>query len=171
MTTRTQTRLRYNTPAGVMDEDLLGRLKNKRKDLPGHLCGGQVKWMRHERGRGPQCGFPLSSGRDRMWFPCKLAAESSAYNTRGRLGMTIFAVPRAGPWQQRNPFEDHNGSFVVLVNDEEQRSLRPAFADFPAGRRVFYREVARAKRLHYVERNWSDRRPKSLSTRLVQAGR
>jgi MbtH-like protein len=35
-----------------------------------------------------------------------------------------------------NPFDDDNGSFVVLVNDEEQHSLWPAFADVSAGWRV-----------------------------------
>ncbi len=35
-----------------------------------------------------------------------------------------------------NPFDDDNGSFFVLVNDEEQHSLWPAFADVPAGWRV-----------------------------------
>ena len=32
-----------------------------------------------------------------------------------------------------NPFDDDNGSFFVLVNDEEQHSLWPAFADVPVG--------------------------------------
>jgi uncharacterized protein YbdZ (MbtH family) len=31
---------------------------------------------------------------------------------------------------------DDGGSFFVLVNDEEQHSLWPAFADVPAGWRV-----------------------------------
>lgn len=36
-----------------------------------------------------------------------------------------------------NPFDDDNGSFFVLVNDEEQHSLWPAFADIPAAGRWF----------------------------------
>jgi uncharacterized protein YbdZ (MbtH family) len=43
-----------------------------------------------------------------------------------------------------NPFDDENGSFLVLVNDEEQHSLWPAFADVPAGWRVVYGEADRA---------------------------
>jgi len=43
-----------------------------------------------------------------------------------------------------NPFDDDNGSFFVLVNDEEQHSLWPAFADVPAGWRVVYGEADRA---------------------------
>ena len=31
-----------------------------------------------------------------------------------------------------NPFDDDNGSFFVLVNDEKQHSLWPTFADRPS---------------------------------------
>jgi uncharacterized protein YbdZ (MbtH family) len=65
-----------------------------------------------------------------------------------------------------NPFDDDNGSFLVLVNDEEQHSLWPAFADVPAGWRVVYGEADRAACLDYIEQNWPDIRPKSLRERL-----
>jgi uncharacterized protein YbdZ (MbtH family) len=65
-----------------------------------------------------------------------------------------------------NPFDDDNGSFLVLVNDEEQHSLWPAFADVPAGWRVVYGEADRAACLDYIEQNWTDIRPKSLRERL-----
>jgi len=64
-----------------------------------------------------------------------------------------------------NPFDDENGSFYVLVNDEEQYSLWPTFADVPAGWRVVYggdQGAARSACLDYVEQHWSDLRPKSL---------
>lgn len=64
-----------------------------------------------------------------------------------------------------NPFDDDNGTFYVLVNDEEQHSLWPTFADVPAGWRVvhgFGDEASRADCLAYVEANWIDLRPKSL---------
>jgi hypothetical protein len=32
-----------------------------------------------------------------------------------------------------NPFEDENGTYVVLINDEGQYSLWPNFIDLPAG--------------------------------------
>ena len=32
-----------------------------------------------------------------------------------------------------NPFDDENGTFFVLVNDEEQHSLWPTFAAVPRG--------------------------------------
>jgi uncharacterized protein YbdZ (MbtH family) len=69
-----------------------------------------------------------------------------------------------------NPFDDDSGSFVVLVNDEEQHSWRSTFADVPAGRRVVYGEADRAGCLDYIEQNWTDIRPKSLRERLA-AGR
>jgi uncharacterized protein YbdZ (MbtH family) len=68
-----------------------------------------------------------------------------------------------------NPFDDDNGSFFVLVNDEEQHSLWPAFVDAPAGWRVVFGEAERAACLDYIEQNWSDIRPKSLRDRLAQA--
>ncbi len=61
-----------------------------------------------------------------------------------------------------NPFDDDNGTFFVLVNDEDQRSLWPTFAETPAGWRVVYGEASRAECLDYVEQNWTDIRPKSL---------
>lgn len=61
-----------------------------------------------------------------------------------------------------NPFDDDNGTFVVLVNDEEQHSLWPTFADTPAGWRKVFGEASRAECLEYVEQNWADIRPKSL---------
>ena len=52
-----------------------------------------------------------------------------------------------------NPFDDDNGSFLVLVNDEEQHSLWPTFADVPAGWRVVYGEADRPACLDYIEQN------------------
>ncbi|KAA1250011.1 MbtH family protein [Mycobacterium simiae] len=67
-----------------------------------------------------------------------------------------------------NPFDDESGSFVVLVNEEEQHSLWPAFADIPPGWHVAYGKAARAACLDYVEQNWPDIRPKSLREKLAQ---
>lgn len=66
-----------------------------------------------------------------------------------------------------NPFDDEDGSFFVLINDEEQHSLWPAFADVPAGWRVIYGEAARGSCLDYIEQGWADIRPKSLRERLT----
>jgi MbtH protein len=61
-----------------------------------------------------------------------------------------------------NPFDDETGTFVVLVNHEDQHSLWPTFADVPAGWRKVFGEAGRAECLEYVEGNWTDIRPKSL---------
>ncbi|MCK0173543.1 MbtH family protein [Mycolicibacterium sp. F2034L] len=69
-----------------------------------------------------------------------------------------------------NPFDDENGTFYVLVNDEEQHSLWPAFADVPAGWRVVFGEGTRADCLAYVEANWTDLRPRSLREAMQASG-
>lgn len=61
-----------------------------------------------------------------------------------------------------NPFEDDNGTYLVLVNDENQHSIWPAFADVPAGWTIVHAEASRLDCLDYVERNWTDMRPASL---------
>lgn len=61
-----------------------------------------------------------------------------------------------------NPFDDEDGLYYVLANDEDQHSLWPVFAEAPAGWRVVFGEAARPECLEYVERNWTDLRPRSL---------
>jgi MbtH protein len=63
-----------------------------------------------------------------------------------------------------NPFDDTNGTFHVLVNDEGQHSLWPAFADVPAGWTVVLASTDRQSCVDYVDANWTDMRPKSLLT-------
>lgn len=67
-----------------------------------------------------------------------------------------------------NPFDDDKGTFVVLVNDEEQHSLWPAFADVPAGWWAVYGEADRAACVSYIEQNWTDIRPRSLRHRMAE---
>ena len=64
-----------------------------------------------------------------------------------------------------NPFEDENGRYLVLVNDEEQHSLWPSFAEVPAGWRVVFGEDTRSACVAYVEEHWTDLRPASLRER------
>lgn len=61
-----------------------------------------------------------------------------------------------------NPFEDEDGTYFALVNDEGQYSLWPAFAEIPGGWTVAFGEDSRAACLNFVEENWTDMRPKSL---------
>jgi MbtH protein len=61
-----------------------------------------------------------------------------------------------------NPFDDEDGRFLVLRNDEGQYSLWPSFIDVPAGWDVTHEEDSRAACLRYIEDNWTDMRPNSL---------
>nr|QRW40797.1 protein MbtH [bacterium] len=61
-----------------------------------------------------------------------------------------------------NPFENPDGTYLVLVNDEGQHSLWPAFAEVPGGWTVVVPETDRQSCLDYIEQNWTDMRPKSL---------
>ncbi|MEU8852908.1 MbtH family protein [Streptomyces sp. NPDC048564] len=61
-----------------------------------------------------------------------------------------------------NPFENDEASYFVLVNDEGQHSLWPAFAEVPGGWRTVHGEDTRAACLAYVEESWTDMRPLSL---------
>jgi uncharacterized protein YbdZ (MbtH family) len=61
-----------------------------------------------------------------------------------------------------NPFEDDNGTYLVLVNDERQYSLWPSFAEVPDGWTVEHGEDTRANCLNHIERTWTDMRPRSL---------
>jgi MbtH protein len=72
-----------------------------------------------------------------------------------------------------NPFDDEDGRFRVLVNDEDQHSLWPVFAEVPAGWRVVHGDgddgVSRAEAVAYVEEHWTDLRPRSLRERTEAA--
>ncbi|MFE2188471.1 MbtH family protein [Streptomyces sp. NPDC059455] len=61
-----------------------------------------------------------------------------------------------------NPFENAEGRFFVLVNEEQQYSLWPAFAEVPAGWTVVHGEDTREACLEHINQNWTDMRPKSL---------
>jgi len=61
-----------------------------------------------------------------------------------------------------NPFDDQDGTFLVLVNGEDQYSLWPAFAEVPPGWTVVLAAGTRVDAQSYVEANWTDMRPRSL---------
>jgi MbtH protein len=68
-----------------------------------------------------------------------------------------------------NPFDDPEGTFVVLVNDEDQHSLWPAAMAVPAGWRKAHGPDGRQACLDYVEANWKDIRPRSARRDAVAA--
>ena len=61
-----------------------------------------------------------------------------------------------------NPFEDPDANYLVLVNDEGQRSLWPVFVVIPEGWTQVFGEAGREECLDYIEKNWTDMRPRSL---------
>lgn len=65
-----------------------------------------------------------------------------------------------------NPFDDAEGRFLVLINDEDQHSLWPSFAEVPAGWTVVFGENTREACLDYVETHWTDLRPRSLAAAM-----
>ncbi|WP_281394660.1 MbtH family protein [Streptomyces rectiverticillatus] len=69
-----------------------------------------------------------------------------------------------------NPFDDEDGIFHVLVNDEGQYSLWPVFADVPPGWSVVLADAARQVCLDYVNEHWTDMRPRSLAEAMKQGG-
>jgi len=61
-----------------------------------------------------------------------------------------------------NPFEDENGTYHVLINDEGQHSLWPAYIQVPQGWKIIRKSESRAACLEFIEKNWRDLRPNSL---------
>jgi MbtH protein len=61
-----------------------------------------------------------------------------------------------------SPFDVQDGTFVVLINDEDQRSLWPLFVPVPAGWSTEFGPSDRAACLDYVRSHWIDLRPRSL---------
>lgn len=70
-----------------------------------------------------------------------------------------------------NSFDDETGRFLVLVNDEGQHSLWPAFAVVPNGWAIVCPETSRAECLAYIERSWGDLRPRSLLEAMGEESR
>jgi MbtH protein len=69
-----------------------------------------------------------------------------------------------------NPFDDEDGTYLVLVNDEGQHSLWPSFAEVPAGWNVVHGEDSRQASLDYINEHWTDMRPKSLIDAMDDSG-
>ena len=61
-----------------------------------------------------------------------------------------------------NPFEDENGTYHVLINEEGQHSLWPTFVPVPDGWTIVHKSDSRASCLDFIEKNWTDMRPNSL---------
>ncbi|MCM3128975.1 MbtH family protein [Paenibacillus provencensis] len=61
-----------------------------------------------------------------------------------------------------NTVDNENGSFVVLINDEEQYSMWPEMIDVPPGWTIVYGTDNKLACQKYIEVPWTDMCPKSL---------
>lgn len=66
-----------------------------------------------------------------------------------------------------NPFEDPEARYLAIMNDEGQHSLWPASIDVPDGWVVVHDTDTRSHCVGYIEENWTDMRPKSLTASRV----
>jgi uncharacterized protein YbdZ (MbtH family) len=99
-----------------------------------------------------------------------LSAVSLGSDRLPTMVTNLISTRWSGEPMSINPFDDDNGAFLVLINDEEQHSLWPTFSEVPTGWRVVYGEADRAACLDYIEQNWTDIRPRSLRERLAKHG-
>lgn len=60
--------------------------------------------------------------------------------------------------------------FHVVINDEAQYSIWPAYRDVPAGWRTVGVTAPRAECLAYIEQHWTDMRPASLRAQMDATG-
>ena len=67
-----------------------------------------------------------------------------------------------------NPFDDEDATFLVLINHEEQYSLWPEFAAVPDGWTVVLGPSGRTEALAFIDRAWTDLRPRSLREALAR---
>lgn len=61
-----------------------------------------------------------------------------------------------------NPFEEPNGSYQVLINDENQYSLWPSLIEIPTGWAIVHSDDSRSACIDFIEQQWTDMRPQSL---------
>ncbi|HEY3956668.1 MAG TPA: condensation domain-containing protein [Streptosporangiaceae bacterium] len=66
-----------------------------------------------------------------------------------------------------SPFEEPAGSYLVLVNEEGQHSLWPAFGPLADGWTVVHGPARRDECVDYITGHWTDLRPRSLVSRLA----
>ncbi len=70
-----------------------------------------------------------------------------------------------------NPFENDEATYLVLVNDEGQYSIWPSFIDVPAGWQITGPQGKRQECLAWIERTWTDMRPRSLVRQMEEDAR
>ncbi|MEC0228899.1 MbtH family protein [Paenibacillus alba] len=66
-----------------------------------------------------------------------------------------------------NPFENTDESYLVLINEQGQYSLWPAFALVPAGWTPVFGQETREACLAFVDSQWTDMRPQPKDAALA----
>ena len=66
-------------------------------------------------------------------------------------------------------YDDEIASYFVVINDEEQYSIWRKGKAIPAGWRSVDMEGTKVECLDFIDRVWTDLRPKSLRTRMEVA--
>ncbi|MBT2599336.1 MbtH family protein [Oceanobacillus sp. ISL-73] len=66
-----------------------------------------------------------------------------------------------------NPFENKDGNYYVLINDEGQYSLWPDFIQIPEGWDIAYGPEGLTNCQNYIEDNWEDLLPTSLKKKKL----
>lgn len=61
-----------------------------------------------------------------------------------------------------NPFERPEDTYLVMVNEEGQHSMWPSSSALPPGWTVVHGEDSRDGCLAYINKNWTDMRPRSM---------
>jgi MbtH protein len=64
--------------------------------------------------------------------------------------------------------EDNEVRYFVVMNHEEQYSIWPASRAIPAGWTAVGEPGSKAACLEYVERTWTDMRPRGLREKMEQ---
>ncbi|MCG7564458.1 MULTISPECIES: MbtH family protein [Pseudoalteromonas] len=65
-------------------------------------------------------------------------------------------------------FDNENGTFKVLINQEEQYSLWPSYKSVPGGWQDVGVEGDKETCLAYINAHWTDMRPLSLRQAMDQ---
>ncbi len=67
-------------------------------------------------------------------------------------------------------FDDENGEYLVVINEEAQYSIWPVDRDLPVGWAAQGKRGSRDECLDHIEQVWTDMRPKSLRDALESPG-
>ena len=89
--------------------------------------------------------------------PMVMQAEADRVAAVAKVKPSVVAVFARG---------GQGGGTGVLINDEGQHSLWPAFKEVPLGWTIAHKSDTRAACLEFIERNWTDMRPNSLIERM-----